>query len=110
MNTVYLLTKIITYPGAFLKGFWEHVTCRGLKLEVTDRHYLNANEACGHAVHAPAMTPKKAFLLSFLPYLVQRILGWIFLGASAAPLLLFNMRDRDASPCSFWSTLRCTWG
>ena len=98
MNTVYLLTKIITYPGAFLKGFWEHVACRILKLEVTDRHYLNANAACGHAVHSPAMTPKKVFLLSFLPWLAQRILGWIFLGASVVPLLLFNMRDKDSNP------------
>jgi len=92
MKTLYLITKILTYPGAFMKGFWEHVTCRILKLRVTDRRYLRPNEACGHAAHAPAMTPAKAFLLSFLPYVAQRILGWIFLGASATPLLLFNMR------------------
>jgi len=98
MNTVYLLTKIFTYPGAFLKGFWEHVTCRILKLEVTDRHYLAANEACGHAAHTPAMTPAKAYLLSLLPYIAQRVLGWIFLGASVAPVLLFNLRDRDMNP------------
>jgi len=98
MKTLYLITKILTYPGAFMKGFWEHVTCRILKLQVTDRRYLRPNEFCGHTAHTPAMTPAKAFLLSFLPYAAQRILGWIFVGASAAPLLLFSMRSRAENP------------
>ncbi|MCL1951574.1 MAG: hypothetical protein FWF60_01975 [Oscillospiraceae bacterium] len=98
MNILYLITKYFTCPGAFLKGFWEHVTCRVLKLQVTDRRYLRANERCGHAAHAPAMSPARAFLLSFLPYLPQRILGWIFVGASAAPLLLFHMHSLERNP------------
>jgi len=98
MKTLYLITKILTYPGAFMKGFWEHVACRILKLQVTDRRYLRPNESCGHAAHAPAMTPAKAFLLSFLPYIAQRILGWIFLGASVAPLLLFNLHSPAENP------------
>ena len=98
MKIVFLITKILTYPGAFMKGFWEHVTCRVLKLQVTDRRYLRPNESCGHAAHAPAMTPAKAYLLSFLPYIAQRILGWVFVGASAAPLLLFNMRGQEENP------------
>ena len=98
MKTLYLITKILTYPGAFMKGFWEHVTCRILKLQVTDRRYLRPNEACGHAAHTPAMTPARAFLLSFLPYIAQRILGWIFLSASTVPLLLFGMRGGAGNP------------
>ena len=98
MKMIYLITKILTYPGAFMKGFWEHVTCRILKLQVTDRRYLRPTEACGHAAHTPAMTPAKALLLSFLPYIAQRILGWIFLSASAAPLLLFGMRGGAENP------------
>jgi len=98
MKTLYLITKILTYPGAFMKGFWEHVACRILRLRVTDRRYLRPNEACGHAAHAPAMTPAKAYLLSLLPYLAQRALGWIFLGASVAPLLIFGMRGLEENP------------
>ena len=98
MNTLYLITKILTYPGAFLKGFWEHLTCRILKLQVTERGYLRPTELCGHAVHAPALTPGKAYLLSLLPYLPQRILGWIFVGASAPPLLLFGLRGQAENP------------
>jgi len=98
MKTVYLITKILTYPGAFMKGFWEHVACRMLRLRVTDRRYLCFNELCGHVAHAPAMTPAKAYLLSLLPYIAQRILGWVFVGAAAAPLLIFNMRTQAENP------------
>ncbi|MCL2301241.1 MAG: hypothetical protein FWC27_13955, partial [Firmicutes bacterium] len=98
MNTLYLITKVLTYPGAFMKGFWEHVTCRVLKLRVTDRGYLRANEGCGHAAHTPAMTPARAFLFSWLPYLAQRALGWIFVGVSAPPLLLFGSPGQMADP------------
>jgi len=98
MNSIYLLTKILGYPGAFMKGFWEHLACNALGLRVTDRHYMAASEFCGHAAHTPAMTPAKAFLLSLLPYTAQRILGWIFLGLSAPPLLLFGMRTQEDNP------------
>ena len=98
MKIVYLITKILTYPGAFLKGFWEHLTCRILKLQVTERRYLRPDETCGHAAHAPAMTPAKAFLFSWMPYLAQHMLGFIFLGASVPSLLIFGMRDLEQNP------------
>jgi len=93
MRVFYMITKIITYPGAFLKGFWEHIACRILKIEVTDRNYLAPDWHCGHVKHEPAMTPAKAFLLTLLPYMAQRMLGWIFIGASFAPILIFGVRS-----------------
>ena len=101
MKILYLITKLITYPGAFMKGFWEHCTCRMLKLEVRARQYLPADWNCGHAVHDPAMTPGKAYLLAFLPYIAQRMLGWVFLGASVPPLLIFGLRG-GAETSFFW--------
>ena len=101
MKILYLITKLVTYPGAFMKGFWEHRACRRLKLEVHSRQYLLADWHCGHALHDPAATPAKAFLLAFLPYIAQRILGWIFLGASVGPLLIFGLRG-GAETAFFW--------
>lgn len=95
MNILYLISKILTYPGAFMKGFWEHCTCRILRLPVTSRSYLLADSTCGHAVHVPAATPAKAFLLSWLPYVAQRILAYILLGASVGPLLVFGLRGQS---------------
>ncbi|MCL2495378.1 MAG: hypothetical protein FWE98_06965 [Oscillospiraceae bacterium] len=98
MKTLYLIAKVLTLPGAFLQGFWEHVTCRILKLEVTDRRYLRPDASCGHAAHAPAMCHVRAYLFSLMPYVAQRILGWIFVAAAAPPLLLFNLRGMEENP------------
>ena len=98
MKILYLVTKYLTFPGAFLKGFWEHVTCRILKIQATDRRYLRPDGSCGHAAHAPAMCHVRAYLFSLLPYLAQRILGWVFVAAAAPPLLLFNLRGLEENP------------
>lgn len=97
MKILYLITKILTYPGAYLKGFWEHCTCRILGLQVTERGYLNASATCGHVAHTPAMSPAKAFLFSWMPLIPQHILGWIFLGASVGPLLILGIRGQAES-------------
>ena len=104
MKIVFLITKVVTWPGAFLKGFWEHVACRTLKLRVTDRSYLPADWHCGHARHEPAMSPARAWFLALLPYIPQRILGWLFLGASFAPILLFGLRGKSETQW-FWPEL-----
>ncbi|MDR0531048.1 MAG: hypothetical protein LBG83_03160 [Oscillospiraceae bacterium] len=106
MRILYLITKIITYPGAFLKGFWEHVTCRMLKLPVRSTQYLRSSDWCGHAEHDPANTPAKAWLMCFLPWLAQCVLGSIFLAASAIPLLLFGLRGTDQTQF-FWLEIIC---
>jgi len=101
MKILYLITKLVTYPGAFMKGFWEHCACRMLKLEVRARQYLPADWNCGHAWHDPAVCYGRAFLLALLPYIAQRILGWLFLGASVGPLLIFGLRG-GAESSFFW--------
>jgi hypothetical protein len=101
MKLLYLITKLVTYPGAFMKGFWEHCACRMVKLQVRARQYLPADWHCGHAEHDPAGTPAKAFLLALLPYVAQRALGWVFLGASVSPLLIFGLRG-GAETSFFW--------
>lgn len=100
MKIIYIITKVITYPGAFLKGFWEHIICRMLGIKITDNNYLAFDYHGGHVKHEPAHTAAKAFLLAFLPYLLQRIFGWIFLLAGS-PILLFGLRSPSESYL-FW--------
>jgi len=101
MRILYIITKIVTYPGAFLKAFWEHITCRLLGIPVIDRNYFAPNLHFGHANHLPAQTPGRTFLLAFMPLVAQRILGLIFLGAAAPPILLFGVRGAGDSYL-FW--------
>ena len=101
MKIIYLITKIITYPGAYLKGFFEHLTCRALGLPVRSNRYLRSTLWCGHAEHLPAASPVQAFMLCFLPFMLQFLLGSIFLGSSFGPLLIFGLRS-PAETSFFW--------
>jgi len=97
MNIIYITTKILTYPGAYLKGALEHLACRMLKIPVLGKSYLQGDEWCGHAEHAPAGTPAKAWLVCFLPCLIQCMFAAVFLGASAPPLLIFGLRGGEVA-------------
>jgi len=97
MKMIFFISKLITTPGAFLKGFWEHLTCRLLGLAVQGNSYLPADYHCGHVHNSPTKTPTQAFLLALLPYLAQRVLAWVFIAASAPPLLLFGVRNAQDS-------------
>ncbi len=101
MTVVYLISRILTYPAAYLKGFWEHWTCRILKVQVLRGGYLRSDEYCGHIEHAPAQSPGKAFLLVFLPWLAQKLLALLCLTAAAVPLLVFGLRG-SSETIFFW--------
>lgn len=58
MTKLYIASKILTFPGAYLRGFWEQLTCRILGLAVEVPGYLRIDEACGHVEH---VMPKKGF-------------------------------------------------
>ncbi|MCL2107274.1 MAG: hypothetical protein FWH26_09520 [Oscillospiraceae bacterium] len=92
MKILYLVSKILSYPGAFLKGFWEHLSCQLLKIRVLRPGYLRGGEYCGHVEHEAAGSAKRAFLLAWLPHMAQWLLAAVFLLASAVPLLLFGLR------------------
>ena len=57
MRIVYIIGKYITFPGAFLRAFWEHLTCLLLGIPVENTGYLRADEMCGHIEH---LLPRKA--------------------------------------------------
>ncbi|MDR1465661.1 MAG: hypothetical protein LBJ11_10250 [Oscillospiraceae bacterium] len=105
MKIVYLISKLFSYPGAFLKGFWEHLTCRVLKVPVYDRVYLLANYHCGHTWHGPVRKTSTLFLLAFLPWLAQKLTALIFLCASAIPLILFGLRSATETSAFFFNLL-----
>ena len=58
MRILYIIGKYITFPGAYLRAFWEHITCLMLGLPVENTGYLRADEMCGHVEH---FLPKKTF-------------------------------------------------
>ena len=64
MRTIYIITRIITFFGAYLRGFWEHLTCKILALPVEVPGYLRLDEACSHVEHSLAKKGFSAYLIA----------------------------------------------
>ena len=80
MTALYIASKIITFPGAYIKGFWEHLTCKLLGVPVETSAYLRLDEACGHALHGFAQKGWPAYLIATGPAFMNFNIGlWIFL-------------------------------
>lgn len=89
MTTVYVIFKILAFPGTFVKGFWEHLTCKILGLPVESSSYLSTSELCGHVDHALPKTPFAAFLAAIGPSLMNLFIGSVFFGSGYK--LIFDM-------------------
>lgn len=80
MTALYIASKILTFPGAYIKGFWEQLTCKLLGLPVEIPGYLRIDEACGHVEHALPKKAWAAYLISTGPAFMNFNIGlWIFL-------------------------------
>lgn len=80
MTALYIASKILTFPGAYIKGFWEQLTCKVLGLPVEVPGYLRLDEACGHVEHSLATKGGAAYLMATGPAFMNFSAGlWIFL-------------------------------
>ncbi len=67
MRLLYVIIKFICFPGTYLRGFWENLTCKVLHLEVESEGYMRPDEACGHVEHTLASTGWSAWLMAVGP-------------------------------------------
>ena len=91
MSMLYIIGKIITLPGAYLKTFWEHFACRLLGIPVETTKYLTYDESLGHVEHEFTKTLPRTFLFCWLPGLANRILGVPMLFAGALGILYLGV-------------------
>ena len=67
MTLLYEITRLLTFPGAFVRCFWEQIICRICGIPVEDNRYLRADELSSHVDHELAPTARSAFALCFVP-------------------------------------------
>lgn len=96
MRILYIITKYLTFPGAFLRAFWEHFTCKLLGLPVEDPAYLRANEMCGHIDHALAKKGNAAFAVAFIPGLINFLTGFPIFLAGIVNLAVMELGASDS--------------
>ena len=76
MRMFYVITKLIVFPGAYIRGFWEQLTCRILKLMVEPGGYIRLDEACGHVEHSLAKKQFAAYLIATGPGFMNFNIGF----------------------------------
>ena len=74
-TVIYLIGKVLTFPGAYIKAFFEHLIARAFSIPVEDTKYLRNTDGCGHVEHDAIDSKAKAFFYCLLPGLFNAIIG-----------------------------------
>ena len=71
MTAIYILTRYLTFPGAFVRCLWEQIICRIHGVPMEDTRILRRDELCSHIEHElfPKFNAVLAFLLALGPVL-----------------------------------------
>lgn len=108
MTALYIASKILTFPGAYLRGFWEHLTCKILGLPVEVPGYLRLDEACGHVEHGLAQKGWAAYLIATGPGFMNLMTGFPIFLAGFVNLVYMGIRYSD-SPALFITYILMTY-
>jgi hypothetical protein len=109
MSLVYIIGKMITLPGSYMKTFWEHMMCRILKIPVETTNYLHYDEALGHVEHEFAKTLPRSFLFCWIPGVLNKVFGAIMLFAGSLGIFYLGVGPFDhaanVNSYIFWAYL-----
>ncbi len=95
MRVLNVIAKVLTFPAAFLKGFWEQLLCKIMGAPVENKKIFQWNEMAGHIEHEPFPTAAKSFWFCLLSGFMVFLMGGIvaipgvicaYLGASGVVL------------------------
>ncbi|MCR4926243.1 MAG: hypothetical protein K5917_08135 [Clostridiales bacterium] len=87
------ILKFLTFPGMFLHALWEHLICILYGSNVEDSRAIRLDELSGHVEHDFMDTPGKQFLLCFLPFLFNLILGLLLSGVAVAKIFVLGEKS-----------------
>lgn len=71
MTAIYVIIKILTFPGALTKAFFEQIMCRIFRCPVEDNRYLRTDEMCGHVEHELIEKPAASYFFCLIPGLLN---------------------------------------
>lgn len=101
MTFLYVLTKYLTFPGAYVRCMWEQIVCKIAKVSLEDNRYIRDDEVSGHVENLLCEKPRGAFALCFVPLFFNSI-GIFF-------LLLFPVFIRAGSAIATVTSVFSVW-
>lgn len=87
MRIIYVIVKILTFPGAMLHAFFEHMTCRICKILVDDARTLRTDEMLSHIEHELVRRRSASFDICFIPFLFSLFFGIMTVSAASVAVL-----------------------
>lgn len=75
MTYLYVATRIFTYFGTELRVFWEQLALRFFKIPQEDTRTFKSSEMCGHIEHEITNSLSSSFMVCFLPFFMNFVLG-----------------------------------
>lgn len=70
MTALYVITRYLTFPGALIRCFYEHILLRITKTPVEDDRYIRDDEMSSHVEHELIKSPSAAFFTALIPFLL----------------------------------------
>lgn len=107
MSVIYVATRIITFFGAYLRTFWEHVACRLCKIAVEDIRAFKVGEMCGHVEHEVVKKTSHSFLICWLPFTMNFLIGCMLLLSGAYKLIYLGVTDSVFYYVTLWLGVSC---
>lgn len=107
MNYIYVATRVVTYFGTLLRAIWEHIVCRICKLAVEDARAFKNDELCGHVEHEVIHRTKHAFLMCFVPFTMNFVLGCCFLLSGSYRLVYLGDATVYQAYLFMWMGISC---
>ena len=101
MNKLFFITRIITFFGSALRCFWEFVVCRMFKLPIEDIRCFKKGELCGHIEHELIGKKAPAFMMAFLPFFLNFMLGLLLIMYASYIIFYMGVYTQIAAYLSF---------
>lgn len=87
MRIIYVIVKLLTFPGAMLHAFFEHMSCRICKILVDDARTLRTDEMLSHIEHELVKRRGASFDICFIPFLFNLFFGVTVLSSASVAVL-----------------------
>ena len=107
MGMIYAGTRILTFFGAYLRTFWEHVACRLCKIAVEDIRAFKSGEMCGHVEHEMVKKTSHSFIVCWLPFTMNFFIGCMLLMSGAYKLIYIGATDSAFDYAALWLGISC---
>ncbi len=78
MRYINAIVKILTFPGGFLRGFWEQLFCKIYGIPVENKKYFQFNEMAGHIEHEPVSDSAKNYFFCLFSGMMVFLAGVLF--------------------------------